>query len=84
LGLIQRQGAGVKTTGKQITVPFFHLDRIVNGKLVEHWGQSDLLSLMQQVGIIPIPGPSLIVRKLYLAIASITNKRIRSRDIIDF
>jgi steroid delta-isomerase-like uncharacterized protein len=66
---------GLPPTGKQITVPFFHLDRIVDGKLVEHWGQSDLLSLMQQVGIIPIPGPGLIVRKLYLAIASITNKR---------
>ncbi len=46
--------------------------RLVDAKLVEHWGQSDLLGLMQQVGIIPIPGPGLILRKLYLAIASIT------------
>lgn len=59
---------GLPPTGKQITIPFFHIDRIVDGKLVEHWGQSDLLALMQQVGIIPIPGPSLIWRKLYLAI----------------
>lgn len=65
---------GIPPTGKQITIPFFHIDRIVDGKLVEHWGQSDLLALMQQVGIIPIPGPGLIVRKLYLAIASITPK----------
>ncbi|OUL33886.1 ester cyclase [Nostoc sp. 106C] len=60
---------GIPPTGKQITIPFFHIDRIVDGKLVEHWGQSDLLGLMQQVGIIPIPGPGLIVRKLYLALS---------------
>ncbi|OUL35737.1 ester cyclase [Nostoc sp. T09] len=60
---------GIPPTGKQITIPFFHIDRIVDSKLVEHWGQSDLLGLMQQVGIIPIPGPGLIVRKLYLAVS---------------
>ncbi|BAY09826.1 ester cyclase [Calothrix sp. NIES-2098] len=68
---------GIPPTGKQITIPFFHIDRIVDGKLVEHWGQSDLLSLMQQVGIIPIPGPSLIVRKLYLAVSEAIPKAYR-------
>ncbi|MBH8564026.1 ester cyclase [Nostoc sp. CENA67] len=65
---------GIPPTGKQITIPFFHIDRIVDDKLVEHWGQSDLLSLMQQVGIILVPGPDLIKRKLYFAIASITSE----------
>nr|WP_322657369.1 ester cyclase [Dendronalium sp. ChiSLP03b] len=65
---------GIPPTGKRVTIPFFHIDRIVDGKLVEHWGQSDLLSLMQQVGIVLLPGPGLITRKLYFAIASITHK----------
>jgi predicted ester cyclase len=65
---------GIPPTGKEITIPFFHIDRIIDGKLVEHWGQSDLLGLMQQVGIIPIPGLGLIWRKLSLAVASITPK----------
>ncbi|AFY49562.1 putative ester cyclase [Nostoc sp. PCC 7524] len=65
---------GIPPTGKQITIPFFHIDRLVDGKLVEHWGQSDVLSLMQQVGIVPIPGLALMARKLYLAIAAFTPK----------
>ncbi|MDZ7959285.1 MAG: ester cyclase [Aulosira sp. DedQUE10] len=60
---------GIPPTGKQITIPFFHIDHLVDGKLVEHWGQSDLIGLMQQVGIIPIPGPGLILRKFYLAVS---------------
>ncbi|MBW4565741.1 MAG: ester cyclase [Mojavia pulchra JT2-VF2] len=63
---------GIPPTGKLITIPFFHIDRIENDKLVEHWGYSDLLSLMQQLGIVSLPGPGLIARKLYLAIASLT------------
>jgi len=68
---------GLPPTGKQIIIPFFHIDRIVDDKLVEHWGQSDLLGLMKQVGIISIPSAGLIARKLYLAIATIINKRPR-------
>jgi predicted ester cyclase len=68
---------GIPPTGKQITIAFFHIDRIVDGKLVEHWGQSDLLALMQQLGIIPIPGPSLILRKLYLAVSAAMPKAYR-------
>ena len=69
---------GIPPTGKEITIPFFHIDRIVDGKLVEHWGQSDLLALMQQLGIIPIPGPGLILRKLYLAVSEAMPRLIAS------
>jgi predicted ester cyclase len=66
---------GIPPTGKQIVIPVFHIDRLADDKLVEHWGQSDLLGLMQQVGIITIPGAGLILRKLSQAIATIINKR---------
>jgi predicted ester cyclase len=29
------------------------IDRIVNGKVVEHWGQLDVMSMMAQLGVIP-------------------------------
>ncbi len=37
-----------------------HIDRVEDGKIVEHWGQGDALGLMQQLGIIFLPGPTLV------------------------
>ena len=37
-----------------------HIDRVENGKITEHWGQGDALGLMQQLGIIFLPGPALV------------------------
>lgn len=48
------QGAfrGISPTGKPITVMGIHVFRIANGKLVEHWGLTDRLSALQQVGVV--------------------------------
>jgi SnoaL-like polyketide cyclase len=42
-----------------------HIDRVVNGKIVEHWGQGDQAGMMQQLGIVPIPGISLFYSALH-------------------
>ncbi|MUL36471.1 ester cyclase [Gloeocapsopsis dulcis] len=42
---------GVSPTGKQVTFSIVHIDRVVKGKVVEHWGQADMVALMQQLGI---------------------------------
>ena len=39
-----------------------HIDRVEDGKIVEHWGQGDALGLMQQLGIIFLPGPTLVLQ----------------------
>jgi predicted ester cyclase len=51
---------GLPPTGKQISLSIMHIDRIENGKIVEHWGQGDALGLMQQLGVIFLPGPTLL------------------------
>ncbi|NDJ23403.1 ester cyclase [Nostoc sp. B(2019)] len=51
---------GLPPTGKQIKLSIMHIDRIENGKIVEHWGQGDALGLMQQLGIVFIPGITLL------------------------
>ncbi|MGV0025258.1 ester cyclase [Phormidesmis priestleyi] len=51
---------GLPATGKQIKLSVMHLDLVEDGKIVEHWGQGDALGLMQQLGIIFLPSPSLI------------------------
>jgi steroid delta-isomerase-like uncharacterized protein len=44
---------GVAPTGKKISVDVMDVFRIENGKIAEHWGVSDMLGLMQQIGVIP-------------------------------
>lgn len=50
---------GIPPTNKQIKLSIMHIDRIKDGKIVEHWGQGDALGLMQQLGIVFLPGPAL-------------------------
>ena len=51
---------GLPATGRQIEIAVMHIDRVENGKIVEHWGQGDALGLMQQLGIMFLPSPQLI------------------------
>ena len=46
---------GIPPTGKRVEVPGSVFYRIVGGKIVEFWGQLDMMSLMQQLGAIPSP-----------------------------
>jgi len=42
----------VPPTGKAVTVGYIDIWRIDNGRAVENWVQMDLLSLMQQLGVV--------------------------------
>lgn len=50
--------SGIPPTGKQATVTALETLRIENGKIVEHWGGSDNLDMMQQLGAIPAAPPA--------------------------
>ena len=47
---------GIPPTGKSVSFGVIDIIRISGGKFVEHWGQMDSMSLMQQLGA--APGPS--------------------------
>jgi predicted ester cyclase/ketosteroid isomerase-like protein len=47
--------AGIPATGKQVKVRFMDLWRFEDGKVVEYWGQPDVMGLMQQLGAVPSP-----------------------------
>lgn len=47
---------GIPPTGKQVTVTGIGLDRIAGGRIVEEWGEFDMMSMMQQLGVVPPPG----------------------------
>lgn len=46
---------GISPTGKEATLTSTDIYRIVDGKIVEQWTEANMLSLMQQLGVIPAP-----------------------------
>jgi len=46
---------GIPPTGKRVEAPGSVFYRLVDGKIVELWGQLDMMSLMQQLGAIASP-----------------------------
>jgi len=44
---------GVPPTGRSIEVQAMNFYRLSDGKIVEEWGQPDLLSLLKQIGAAP-------------------------------
>ncbi len=56
---------GLPPTGKQVTFEGLELNRHgEDGRVVEHWFQLDALSLLQQLGLMVVPGPRLMPRIL--------------------
>lgn len=47
---------GISSTGKQVTITSIDIGRFAGGKLVEHWGSTDSLGLLQQLGVVAAPG----------------------------
>jgi len=49
---------GIPATGKKVAVPGFDMLRLRDGKVTEHWGTTDGMVLMQQLGVIPEQAPA--------------------------
>jgi steroid delta-isomerase-like uncharacterized protein len=47
---------GIPATGKRVSIQAFDRVRVQDGKAVEHWGASDDLGMMTQLGVIPEMG----------------------------
>lgn len=46
----------IPPTGKSVTFTGIHIYRIRSGQLVEHWGLQDDLGLLEQLGVLAVPG----------------------------
>lgn len=60
-GTIDGEFMGIEATGKKIEMKSIVIIRFKDGKVVESWFQSNVLELMQQLGVFP-PGPRMILR----------------------
>jgi steroid delta-isomerase-like uncharacterized protein len=47
---------GIPASGKHVEITVMDLMRIQNNQIAEHWGVSDMLAMMTQIGAIPAPG----------------------------
>ena len=45
----------IPATGKSLTVTGIDIMQFAGDKIVEHWGEFDMMGMMQQLGIIPAP-----------------------------
>jgi predicted ester cyclase len=54
-GTMKNDYMGMRATGKPATWTEFHIGRVVNGRLTEHWGLVDQLGLLVQLGVIQSP-----------------------------
>ncbi len=48
---------GIPATGKEIRVTGIAIWRVRDDRIVEHWHETDQLGLLQQLGVLPPPGP---------------------------
>jgi predicted ester cyclase len=54
-GTMKADFAGMPATGKNATWTEVHIGRVVNGRVTEHWGVIDQLSMLVQLGVIQSP-----------------------------
>jgi steroid delta-isomerase-like uncharacterized protein len=55
-GTHQGEFVGIPATGRQTQTSGVDWFRMQSGKQAEHWGGPDMLSFMQQLGVMPGPG----------------------------
>lgn len=52
-GTHQGELLGIPPTGKQVQISSIDIIRFEDGKAAEHWGETDIMSMMQQLGVVP-------------------------------
>ncbi len=62
-GHTHRAILGIPPTGKHAKWSFIDIHRIADGKFVEHWVETDQMSLMQQLGLILPPYQGSVIGK---------------------
>jgi predicted ester cyclase len=51
---------GIPASGKRVDVTSVGLDRVRDGKVVEGWGELDMVGMMQALGALPMVGPGAV------------------------
>jgi steroid delta-isomerase-like uncharacterized protein len=55
VGTHQHDFQGMPATGKTMNLEGYILDRFIDGKIIEHRAMFDTMTMLQQLGVMPIP-----------------------------
>jgi hypothetical protein len=69
---------GLPPTNRQVRFSGLEINRVVDGKVAEHWVQLDALTLFEQLGLRVVPGPRLLPRLIASPITRLFAKRRRT------
>jgi|694.fasta_scaffold151821_4 predicted ester cyclase len=56
----QQEFLSIPATGKPVSFMVIGLDRIVDGKIVDHWALPDFFGLLQQIGGVIVPSDAVM------------------------
>ncbi len=65
---------GLPATGREVRFSGIEINRMVDGRVAEHWFQLDALTLFQQLGLRVIPGPRLVTRLITAPVMRLVGK----------
>lgn len=69
---------GLPATGREVRFGGIEINRMLDGKVAEHWFQLDAVTLFEQLGLRIVPGPRLLLRLLAALAARLLGKRRRT------
>ena len=52
-GTHQGEWMGIQPTGREISLRGINIDRVQDGKIIEHWGEADTVGMLMQMGVDP-------------------------------
>lgn len=70
---------GLPPTNREVRFCGLEINRMVDGKVAEHWFQLDSVTLFEQLGLHVVPGPRLLSRLAASAVGGLVTKRRRRR-----
>jgi len=69
---------GLPPTGRKVRFSGLEINRMVDGKVAEHWFQMDAVTLFEQLGLRVVPGPRLLPRLVASPVTNLLTRRRRT------
>jgi steroid delta-isomerase-like uncharacterized protein len=69
---------GLPPTGRKVRFSGLEINRMVDGRVAEHWFQLDAVTLFEQLGLRIVPGPRLLPRLLASPVTRLVGRRRRT------
>jgi steroid delta-isomerase-like uncharacterized protein len=69
---------GLPPTGRKVRFSGLEINRMVDGRVAEHWFQLDAVTLFEQLGLRVVPGPRLLPRLRASAVTRLLGKQRRA------